>query len=91
MHSDNDFSDNDLERRTRKMKLSALKLPKNRGDLAVPRIKLYFIVAQLQHFPGWGKMNKQDSIQTILLDYISKYHLIAQLELSNFTKLSQFQ
>lgn len=48
--------------------LPILQLPKDRGGLAVPQIRLiFFLAAQLQHFVGWGAMNTRDPNLAILL------------------------
>lgn len=55
------------------VKLFKCQLAHDKGSLAIPQAKMYFIAFQLQQLMGWDTENLKDLIQGVLLTQLIGY------------------
>lgn len=69
---------------TKKLQISlhTLWLTKEQGGLAVPHARIYFVASQIQHLGGWGDIDADDPIRSLLIPDRSPLPAIAHLEAS---------
>lgn len=73
-----------------RIKLEILQQAKDRGGIAIPNSRLYFIAAQLQHWHGWEEVDMQYPIQNIIISQFKISPKVQRIEFHHFYKNRKF-
>lgn len=73
-----------------RIKLETLQPAKDRGGIAVPNSRLYFMTAQLQHWCGWKEVDTQDPIQNIVMTQFKSLPLVQLIVSHSFYEKRKF-
>lgn len=73
-----------------RIRLEILQQPIDKGGIAIPNARLYFIASQLQHWHGWEAVDMEDLTQKIIASQFKKYPLVQLIVAHHFYNKKRF-
>lgn len=73
-----------------RIRFEVLQQPIDKGGIAIPNVRLYFIASQLQHWHGWNAVDMEDPIQKIIASQFKNYPLVQLIVAHHFYNKKRF-